>query len=474
MVGPPPPPLGPSIARASNPQDLTREPFGFLERGRALHGNAFVIREGAPLFSRARDCAAVIAVFGAEHHRAVLGNGEAFGMPESAATTLGLPENLVNLNRGLHSLGPERHGAHKRQVMALLGADCVQAHHDRVWTALETSTAGWTPERTMGLTAGMRELVLEASSRVMFGERSAETSPLARLLESYFQLRREASSPGNPAGKAAHEVLVAAGNSLDETLRAYVREWRRDPGSPGEGVLGGLAKLRLPSGPLLTEDEVVGHANVLFVSSNEPVAVALTWILLILTQLPGLRAELRDECRHTLEGGTPPSAARLLRQPLLEHTVAETLRLLPPNAFMVRVTTRPRILNGLRLPHPCEIVICPFLAHRDPVAFTRPTDFWPGRWAGSSPQPFDYLPFGAGVHACAGRTLGLYLIKTALVFLLSRFDLVLAGDQEIDWRVHILFMPRTDPVVAVRRLGASPERAAGKLAGPVSELLTLS
>ena len=71
-----------------------------------------------------------------------------------------------------------------------------------------------------------------------------------------------------------------------------------------------------------------------------------------------------------------------------------------------------------------------------------------------------------------GRMLGTYLIKTTLVFLLSRYDILLAGDQDIDWRLHIQFMPRTDPAVTVRAVDVpSPGRAGTR--GPVGTLLDL-
>ena len=55
---------------------------------------------------------------------------------------------------------------------------------------------------------------------------------------------------------------------------------------------------------------------------------------------------------------------------------------------------------------------------------------------------------------------------------MPRYELVLDGDQEIDWRIHIQFMPSDDPVMHVREPGASTARA-GKLLGPVSELMSL-
>jgi cytochrome P450 len=182
--------------------------------------------------------------------------------------------------------------------------------------------------------------------------------------------------------------------------------------------------------------------------------------LLVLSQLPELRRELHDLAGNSTSG---PS--------LLDCVISESLRLLTPNAMMTRVTSRVGVLNGQQLPERCELLLCPFLAHREAKTFPRPSAFLPQRWQKIRPSQFEYFPFGAGGHACVGKSLGLHVIKAALVQLLPEFDLVLAGDQDIDWQVHIIFMPRSDPQMTVQR-PATPA-IGGKLSGPVRELIEL-
>jgi cytochrome P450 len=140
---------------------------------------------------------------------------------------------------------------------------------------------------------------------------------------------------------------------------------------------------------------------------------------------------------------------------------------------MVRVTTRQAALGDLLLPERCELVLCPFVAHRDPERFPRPSAFLPSRWSWSRPSPFEYFPFGGGGHYCVGRYLATYLIKAALSFLMQRYELVLADDQQIDWRVHIIFMPSNEPIITVQASRTSSLQKAGKLLGAVGELVSL-
>jgi cytochrome P450 len=157
---------------------------------------------------------------------------------------------------------------------------------------------------------------------------------------------------------------------------------------------------------------------------------------------------------------------------LLTGVINETLRLLTPNALMTRVTTRPTKLNSFPIPPNCEIVISPFLAHREAEHFPRPDEFLPQRWEGLKPSPFVYFPFGGGAHYCAGRSFATHMIKTSLQFLLRRYDLVLSFDQEIDWKIDIVLLPRNNPVMSLHKPDTQPV-SGGKLIGPVCELIDL-
>ncbi len=443
-----------SIPRAANPHELAADPLAFLLRVRDEHGDLAVVREAGPVFSRAPDCRGVVAVFGAERLRAVLGDLASFGMPVSAAHRLALPPPLVNLNRGLHSMIGAEHAAQRALVGGVLGA-AIAAYDDHLPATLGEATRGWRAGTTLPLLGTMRDLATDVSARALFGAWE-DGARLAALLRSYFHLRREAASPARAITAEGHEALVGLGGSLDEALRAYVRRCRAGGGGAPRGIVADLAAARTEAGALLGEDAVVAHANVLFISGTEPIAVALTWILLLLSQRPALRRRIRAE----LAAG---------RRALLDDAIDECLRLVPPNALMVRVTTREVRAGGVTLPAGCEVVVCPFVAHRDPARFPDPGRYRPSRWRTIRPSPFEYLPFGAGGHACIGKALARHLLGRALSYLLAHHDLTLARDQSIGWRVHIMLMPSADPVMTVRDPDA-PEDRAGRVHGPVAEL----
>jgi len=461
-----------SIPRATQVEQLCADPLGFLAQNRSSFGEIFVIREAGPIFSRVADCNGAIAVFGPEHHQAVLSDIDLFGMPVSAAEYLSLPRNLINLNHGLHSMRGEQHSQHQRLLMRLLSERAIQDQHEAIRARFETSVQGWRSGQSIGLLSEMRQLALQVSIPLLFGDNYPESSELALLLQSYFQFRREVASPLSPVGDDMREELIALGSSLDQALRRHIKWCNQKSLDSADGLLTTLATMELETGGRVSADELVAHSNVLFVSSNEPIAVSLTWILLILSQLPDLRLKLRRELEEASLADAGPTRCNFARLPLLDAVINESLRLLTPNALMVRVTTRPAVLCGVRLPERSEIVLCPFLAHRDARRFPRPNEFLLSRWSGTKPSPFEYFPFGAGGHSCVGRHIATYIIKAALAFLMPRCELVLTEDQEIDWRIHIMFMPRNEPIMTVTAPDVST-LIGGKLLGPVGELISL-
>ena len=90
--------------------------------------------------------------------------------------------------------------------------------------------------------------------------------------------------------------------------------------------------------------------------------------------------------------------------------VWETLRLTPPTWITARITTREVQLDETVIPAGRVVFVSPLLLgrSRDLVPGDEDTlnEFDPDRWRDKSVRPGAWLPFGAGPHACPGRSLG--------------------------------------------------------------------
>lgn len=118
--------------------------------------------------------------------------------------------------------------------------------------------------------------------------------------------------------------------------------------------------------------------------------------------------------------------------------VWETLRLFPPTWLLPRVSTRDVVVGGVALPAYSVVLVSPMALGRLEGLVPGPgdgcaplADFDPARWHDTGRRPGAWLPFGAGVHACPGRSLGLAQLN-AIVVWASGFDLWAARAPDID------------------------------------------
>jgi len=399
-------------------------------------------------------------------------DADVFGMPVSKAKSFSLPPSLQRLNAGLFTMTGEQHRSRQQFLLRLLGRQSAPDHCDAIvsgWIAFREELRS---DQDVSLLSEMRRLILNISGRVIFGDAGLG---LGRLIQYYFDDRRKFSGIDGSAALPARRELVRTGMRLDGMLRARLAELRAEPQPASNGrecMFARLSKMEISSAQLLTDDELIAHGNVLFMSSSEPVAVALTWTLLLLSQRPDLRLAIRQELRTVFADGQVPHYFSEAELPFLNGVVMETLRLLPPNAIMVRLTTSVGQILGHELPASCEVVLSPYVAHRDAKMYAHPDRFDPGRWRDFNPSSYAYFPFGIGTRYCLGKQLAIFTIVSVLARMLIEYDVFLSVDQSIDWKMDITLMPGSDPRVRFLPVTASDGVGiGGRLSGPVAALV---
>ncbi|PUA79734.1 cytochrome P450 [Nocardioides currus] len=127
-----------------------------------------------------------------------------------------------------------------------------------------------------------------------------------------------------------------------------------------------------------------------------------------------------------------------------DHAAWEALRVAPPTWATARITTTAVELAGEQVGAGEVVLVSPLLLGR--LASLAPdepddlTSFCPDRWARDDVRPGAWLPFGAGAHACPGRTLGLGLMRDLATWA-GRHELTLAASVTIDESRGILPAP---------------------------------
>ena len=193
----------------------------------------------------------------------------------------------------------------------------------------------------------------------------------------------------------ARDAVAADLARIDAVARHAIESARDGANGPdGPGLLHVLidATAEHPQyTDLLIRDELV----TLLAAGHETTATTLTWLHLLLDRHPSAREQ-------ALAAGGGGSTER--RQ-AIQALIHETLRLYPSAWVLPRHATTDDTLVGHTIEAGTDLLVCPYLTHRDPELWPNPEHFDPRRFTtpGARPShPGAYFPFGVGPRACLG------------------------------------------------------------------------
>jgi cytochrome P450 len=160
-------------------------------------------------------------------------------------------------------------------------------------------------------------------------------------------------------------------------------------------------------------------------------------------------------------GGRMPTYEDADRLPWTNACLHEALRLYPPVPAFTRTAVGYDDLDGLRVTPGTDVVISPYLIHRNSRLWDNPEGFDPERFMPGHQQAgrprLAFMPFGGGRRICVGQGFAVLegVLMAAMISQRLRFDLV-AGTQ-VRNDVAITLRPRDGmPMVARRREDAPP------------------
>ncbi|MDH6137511.1 cytochrome P450 [Kitasatospora sp. MAA4] len=193
----------------------------------------------------------------------------------------------------------------------------------------------------------------------------------------------------------AREAVAADLARIDAVARCAIESARTGPAGPdGPGLLHVLldaATERPEYTDRLIRDELV----TLLLAGHETTATTLTWLYLLLDRHPEARTA-------ALAAGGAGSAER---REAVQALVSETLRLYPSAWLLPRHAAADDVLAGYAVEAGTDVLVCPYLTHRDPQLWPDPERFDPRRFTTPGARPAQqgaYLPFGTGPRACLG------------------------------------------------------------------------
>jgi len=175
----------------------------------------------------------------------------------------------------------------------------------------------------------------------------------------------------------------------------------------------------------LTFVDISDEVNTFMLAGHDTTAGGMNWALHLLGCNPDIQAHVHQEL-DSIFGDDPRDVefGDLKNLPYLECCVKEALRLFPSVPMFARTLQGDATISGHVIPDGVQVVIYPYLVHRDPRHWPEPELFNPDRFLpenSNGRHPFAYLPFSAGARNCIGQRFALMEMKTLLAWILRYF-----------------------------------------------------
>ena len=343
---------------------------------------------------------------------------------------------------GLTRMIGDQHRQQRQLVAPPFHRTAVQGYHDIMVDVANTQTAEWKTGTGINIHEKVRALTLRIASAILFSRDPAEAYPIGRMLEDWVERCFSMGVWAYPlpvSGTPYHGMLRQA-ERIEKALLAMIARRRAQPGARSD-VLSLLMEARDNEGRAMTDTELVGQASILFIASFETTTSALTWSLFLLAQHPAVMHQLMDEIELVL-GDAPPRPDQMPQLPFLHWVIKESMRILPPVPYTVRVAQLPLKVGPFEVPQETRVVASHYLTHHLPDLYPEPERFRPERWCNINPTQYEYLPFNAGPRICIGGAFATQVLKISLAMILQRFRFTVVPGTRINRIVAISMNPR--------------------------------
>jgi cytochrome P450 len=309
--------------------------------------------------------------------------------------------------------GPE-HLTRRKLLTPAFHGKRLKSYEHIVEEEVMSEIANWPEGREFETLEPMLRITLGAILRIVFGAEGAALDQLRALLPAMVTfgsrmvmlppIARRDFGRWSPGGRFS-EYQRRFGAIID----SLIADARSDPALEDRSdVLALLVQARYENGEPIPDQHIADEVLTYVAAGHETTASQLAFAVERLRRHPQILSRLADEADA---GGSE----------LRHATISEALRTRPSIDGAVRRTKKRVRLGEWVLPEGTTVIVYNELAHISEENFAGAASFDPDRFAGASPPPFTWIPFGGGVHRCPGASFATMEMDVTLRTLLREF-----------------------------------------------------
>lgn len=232
--------------------------------------------------------------------------------------------------------------------------------------------------------------------------------------------------------------------ALDEIVFDII-ERRLHSGNAGNDLLGMLLSARDPeTGEGMTLTQLRDETTTLLVTGHESTANAAVWVFYTLAQHPDIEAKVRDEIDRVC-GNATPTDEDLRKLTYQRMVIEEVMRLYPPAWTVSRTAIEDDVIDGYAVPAGTNMMVSPFVIHRNPRYWPDPERLDPMRFAPEQREnrpKFAYIPFAGGPRNCIGMNFAMMELQIVVTMMTQAFHTKMVPQPPIEREAILSIRPK--------------------------------
>ena len=319
----------------------------------------------------------------------------------------------------------------------------------------------WQDDTTFDIHPNMMNLMLRIVTRTMF-DADAESAveimerSLNLLLEEMaHRFRRPVLIPDWVPLPSNRRYLKAI-SEIDGVVDRLIQERRKDGTEGRTDYLSSLIVSKDANEQPLSDKQIRDEAVTVLLAGHETTALTMTWAFYLLSRHQEIQAKVIAEIASEL-GKRDASNADIPKLKLTRAVIMESMRLYPAGWMFGREATEDCEIKGYFCPKGTQILIAPWVLHRDSRHYENPDEFRPERWLDGLAQRlprYAFLPFGGGPRICVGNNLAMLETTLCLATILQRGSIEWRGDGPVEPYPSATLIPQGGVHIAFKRFAA--------------------
>ncbi|HUS14896.1 MAG TPA: cytochrome P450 [Chloroflexia bacterium] len=353
-----------------------------------------------------------------------------------------------SLGTGLLNMDDPEHARHRKMWNPAFAGPFMEGYLPVIQQVIAQRTTTWPAQGTVDVVNECREITFDAAAAALAGFRPGPE--VDRLRELFYVLLH-----GFEIEVDSWDAFVArymgAQQELSATLLGMIAARRAMPATePARDVLAMIVRARDEQGQGLTDEQVLGHVNILLVAGHETTTTLGAWVLYLLATQPEQRARVEAELDGLLGAGNLPLTVEAVRgMKYLDQFIREAGRLYPPVVNVPRGVVRDFEFGGYTVPAGTGMRLALGAGHLLPTVFPDPERFDPDRFApprDEDKQPYALVTFGGGPRICIGINFAQIEVKALAAHVLRHYHLEAATQHGVHAGHWNAFIPGGIPL----------------------------